>query len=445
MLLIWVSGYSRRASAGAQLGDSELLQKLGGAVSFAALVACLEWALASLSFTAGASFLVKVAVGVLAGLMGCGFVLVFDRTMLFLMDTRVDDRSMGSFLIIRIVVILAFASFTSERVLQVVLRQEMQHTALVMRTQFESGQQAELRARFAMPQLERREDSARVVLQTVQSQNREIPAPIREAIARAAQCWRAVAIERSNLVRSGHTLREARAIVAGAAAACRRSGNEAQRQLRDWRTDMAEQLKSANERLKDAHAQQARSADEVDRRIDDAAAIEREAVRPGSQRVLWRTIVGTPTAAAMAFFVVILSASVQLLPFALKSRAGQTGLGTGLGGQREAGRVAALSRLRTRIDEAEAADAASRAMAQTMVAAVESEEFRSQALAHAIQHGIDLTPLYAAVHKAREMANAQGDVDDVARQVPELAAMIYRIWTDAIAQVGPNPPRATTS
>ena len=438
-LLIWGAGYSSKAAAEASTGDLEQFRKLGAVVWFVAVWTAINWSIASTAFMTDASTPARLGLALGCGLAGLGFILLFDRTMLYVLDTRLGRHFAWLWLVFRVVLILAVGTFTTERVIPIFLHAELQHQALIEREASEENRQRRLDARFQLPELTERADTARAEVRQIEAESRIVPPQIQAALDRVEACRRSVATERARLIRQGHGRRIASQRLAGRSARCRRAAREAQADLAAFRSEMAESLRQARAFAADSGAAHQAATAAVGERLAGARAVEAEAIAPGSSIVLGRMILSNPAAAVTAGVLLIVMLSVELFPFVLKSFAGRTALGTRLGAERAIASLEPTTQLRCKEHEVEVAVASSHEAAVAMVEALRSEAVRSFMRQQAIVEVQRLAPMTGAVRTLREIERSRRIFDEAAERRPDLASIIYRLWVQAVRNIGGEP------
>lgn len=437
---LWSAGYSPTlVREKAAVEDVEQLSKIGGTVIGSACWTGASWGIAFGTYAASGYWSGGVIAAALAGCAGAAFVLLYDRPMLAAIDTHPGGRPPASWLLLRLLIVLAVGTFTSERLLPLLLKEDMQQQALVDREAADDRRQSKLNERFRTADLADAKLAAEAHLRRSEANAVTVPQEISASLAAASACGASVARDRRQLRRQGLPDAVARARTVDRALGCADAARQAQAALSDHRTAMRRHLDEARIRLRESREASSAAASEVSERLTDARDAEAAALTVHSSTVLAHLLISSPIAALKAALLFVIFTAIELMPFICKGYAGRTGLGSKLG----ASRAITLGRSATTIacaeDENRVAREASAAVSEAMTTALGSEELRRFIENLCAEQARQIAPLEAAVRTLKRAEEQKQEIDAVVARTPELAALAYSLYVEAIRSVNREP------
>jgi hypothetical protein len=435
-VFIWLGGYTPSNLAVDSRQDREPLCKLGATVLFAAVVAGINWAVGGWVYATALEGAQRHWVTGAAAFMGVFLVLVFDRGLVYVIDTAgyVPRLRLVTFTALRFLVVVAISSLTSQAVMPMLLGSEMNLKALQMQEQAEQRRVTQLGSQF---QVASRQDQAKQAIAEVarlQQASQTLPANITTQLASAQRCWLDYNAARRALIDDGVELPEARERLRPKASRCSEAEKTAKALREAYERHTREDLEQAHELQASTQAelQSARSA--VDTRVAAARQVETGNLNPRSSTVLWELLSTSPGALGKWLLVTAVLLVCELLPMLYKLQMGQTPPGR---------RITIENRLHRQLSESDAAQQelalsmkdevnhASHAGMQAALRQPETQKVFADCFASTLA---GMAPLEAVNSMMRDIKMRGSDLGTFQRQYPQYALVVGQAWRNAIEQ-----------
>ena len=435
-VFIWLGGYTPGNLETDSRQDREPVSKLGATVLFAMVVAGLNWAVGGWTYASGLEGSHRLwAVGATA-LMGMFLVLVFDRGLVYVIDTagQVARMRLVFFTFFRFLVVVAISSLTSQAVIPMLLGNELNMKALHIQEQAEQQRVSSLQRQYQVGDRESANGQASQQVERLTQASKTLPADISNRLAGARQCWQDYSAARRSLINGGMPSSEARERMRGKAGQCSQAEKAAKTEQAEYVHRTRQQLEQAT----DAHAsaqnelESARTA--VAQRVESARAIEAENLTTRSSAVLWELLRSNPGAMGKWLLITAVLLVCELLPLLYKLQMGQTPPGR---------RIATENRLKQRqleshlLQEEHAMalqEEISHASHEGMQSAMQQPEVRkvfTDCFASTLKA---MAPAEAVSSMMRDMQARGPDVVAFQRRYPQYSQIIGQAWRNAINQ-----------
>ena len=371
-------------------------------------------------------------------IVGAGIVLLFDRPMLYAMDTRADDSKPLAWFAMRVLFILSIATITSERAAPIYMRHELEQQALKDREESQGNRRTELAKQYGLRDLANENDSAGREVTRLETAMNETPAPIATAIASARQCWHRVFERRALLIASGVPRRAAAAAVHPTVTACAAIQREAEAQLARYRQDTARDLEAGRSRASTAASSLSTGRAGLQRRMDEGEKIERQAITADSSSVLWRAMRNPMTAIkfGVAEFLMLI---LESMPFLFKMYAGRSELGMELGREKRETETGVAERLQDCEDQLAVSRARGRAVADLSAEVLRNESMREFLSVECERQARTTITLEMAVRTLVKAEDTARKMDVVVSRRPSLTSLANELLADALRVVADEP------
>ena len=428
--LIWLAGHQPSLLDDEAPQDRLAVAKIGSAVLFAALVASASWATAAFVLGEGLAPALRWLAAVAAAVVGGSMVMLFDRYFVYLSDTVEFSRwGLGAYIAARLVVVLVTSTITSYAIIPLVLRAELQATALQMTDASEGVRRTALAAQFDIGGKAKALDTSVAAAQLAAAEVQQTPPEVariedqaRRCVARREQAARDAAGDDSDATAQR---------LASLRSQCQHLAQAARLARAEHLARAREQLAQASQRQTEADATLTLARDKVDARVDQARVVEAEAFTPQSATVLFHLLRTDPAAFIKWLMVTLLLFILETLALWLKGLAGRSVPGVRIcvdTAQR-------LRRIQERDDKArfdfEASQAVSGTARDAMTLALQSPVLLGQFRAAFEQQMAALAPLEVVSSLMTELGRRQDNLEDFVRQYPRYASIATEAWSAA--------------
>ena len=433
---VWLGGYAPSSLTGDSRQDREPVTKLGTTVAFATIVAAINWAIGGWTYAAGLAGPHRWLATIVTALMGMFLVLVFDRGLVYVIDTvgKVGRVRLAVFTAFRFAIVVAISSLTSQAVIPLLLGPELKITALKMQERSERERSTALRDQFQIDTKEQARDGAAKAVDRLAAAALTLPADISARLASAQRCWVQHAASRRALVDGGMTPEDARERMRPRASSCSLAEREAKADQAGYVQRVRQQLDQATEHQLSARQALDSAQGTLTRRVDEAREIELANFNATSSAVLWELLRSNPAAMGKWALITLVLLVCELLPLIFKLQMGQT-----LPGRR----IATENRMKQRQLESELIqheyslglhDEIGQASHEGMLSAMDQPEVRkvfTDCFASTLK---TMAPSEAVSSMMRELKSRGPDVAAFQRRHPQYAQVVGQAWRNAIAQ-----------
>lgn len=435
-VFIWLGGYTPKNLNTDSAQDREPVSKLGATVLFAMVVAGLNWAVGGWTYAESLGGTQRYSVAALTAVMGMFLVLVFDRGLIYVIDTagKVARWNLVFFTLFRVVVVLAVSSLTSQAVIPLLLGNELQMTALHMQETAEKQRVNNLGQQYQVGAHESAADKASREVDRLALAAQTLPPDIANHLASARKCWQDYGARRATLIASGLEPLDARERLRDKATDCSRTEQVAKAEQTAYLSRTRSQLLQATENQSATLGELQHARSSVTTRVEAARKVETDNLTPRSSAVLYQLLTTNPGAMGKWLLVTAVLLVCELLPLLYKLQMGQTPPGR---------RIAFENLIQRRKLE-------SNLVHQEHQFALQEEiTLASQAGAHAAMQQPEVRQVFAdcfastlkalapseAVASMMHDLQARGpDVVAFQRRHPQYAQVIGQAWRNALAQ-----------
>lgn len=435
-IFIWLGGYTPDNLADDSRQNREPVSKLGATVLFAMVVAGLNWAVGGWIYAEALSEPQRYWAAGATSLMGMFLVLVFDRGLIYVIDTsgKVARIRLVAFTLFRFVVVVAVSSLTSQAVIPLLLGNELNMKALQMQEASEQRRVSQLGQQYQVSTRESAVSQANQDVARLTQANQTLPPDISNHLAAARQCWQEYRSTHSNLLNNGMEPREARERLRTKATACSQADISAKAEQAAYFKRTREQLVQATDNQETARNELQTANTAIASRVDTARQIESRNLTPRSSAVLWELLSSNPGAMGKWLLITAVLLVCELLPLLYKLQMGQTPPGR---------RIATENRLYQRQLEADSVqheqaltlqEEISHASHTGMQEAMKQPEVR-QVFTDCFATKLKvLAPSEAVASMMHDLHTRGPDVISFQRRHPQYAQVIGEAWRNALAQ-----------
>lgn len=435
-IFIWLGGYTPDNLEADSRQNREPVGKLGATVLFAMVVAGLNWAVGGWTYAEALSEPQRYWAAGATALMGMFLVLVFDRGLIYVIDTagKVARMRLAAFTLFRLVVVVAISSLTSQAVIPLLLGNELNMKALQMQEASEQRRVSQLGQQYQVSTRENAASQANQDVARLTQASRTLPPDIANHLAAARQCWQEYGTTRSNLINNGMEPREARERLRTKATTCSQSDSSAKAEQAAYFKRTREQLEQATDNQATARNELQTAHSAVASRVDTARKIESSNLTARSSAVLWELLSSNPGAMGKWLLITAVLLVCELLPLLYKLQMGQTPPGR---------RIAMENRLYQRRLEADSVQHeqalalqeeityASHAGMQEAMKQPEVRQVFTDCFANTLKA---LAPSEAVASMMNDLHTRGPDVISFQRRHPQYAQVIGEAWRNALAQ-----------
>ena len=323
--LIWLAGHQPSLLADEAPQDRLAIAKIGSAVLFAALVASASWATAAFVLGESLAPALRWLAAVAAAVVGGSMVMLFDRYFVYLSDTVAFSRwGLGAYIAARLVVVLVTSTITSYAIIPLVLRAELQATALQMTDASEGVRRSALAAQFDIGGKAKALDASVAAAQLAAAEVQQTPPEVARIEDQARRCAARREQAARDAAAAGDDSDATAQRLASLRSQCQHLAQAARLARAEHLARAREQLAQASQRQTEADAALTLARDKVDARVDQARAVEAEAFTPQSATVLFHLLRTDPAAFIKWLMVTLLLFILETLALWLKGLAGRS-------------------------------------------------------------------------------------------------------------------------
>lgn len=432
---VWFGGYSPRILAYSSQEDVEQITKLGGVVFFAAIVAMLNWGIAGWSFSNGSNTNLRLAIATATALFGVSLVLVFDRSFIYTADTSIQGNSSFKVVlygIFRILIVIAAGSITSQAVMPIFLKDELNSQALRMLESAEKDRTVNLNS---MHNIDAKEQSLKNVTHDVEKLEKastSIPPEIQTKLNTAAHCWSDYQTQKRTLLNSGTTLEGVIELLSEKAQVCRNIEVTAKAARDGYLKQIRVQLAQVTSKKMQSESELATSRSLVANRVETARQIESASFTSNSATVLYGMLKDDKGALVKWLIITVVLLVCETLPFILKLQAGQTNTGLRLATSRIQKRMDLEDELRQREHDFTVSSTLHDVSSQAVRMSLENPEVR-RVFEESFQSIVSaFAPTEAVRAMMRDLEAKNADLDKFLQRYPRYAAVISDAWGLAV-------------
>jgi len=305
------------------------LSKIGLAICFASLLAAMQFGIAGWYLSEGLDSEARTLFSLVMGMIGCFIVLIIDRNFIYAADTRADiSGNLAYFyLAIRVFLILAISSLSSQFILPLLLKSEL--AIHVQDLKDERYDQAKNRYtnKYEVKEKLETEQSLGAQVNKLKQEINTLPQPIARQRAQADQCMRDYKKKINSSLGPDLDESDVLNLYAGEKLECERLEILFRENYRAYITPRQAALASKEEDYKGAQeiVGQAQTALKGDlKKTDENNQLH---LNIASADVLWSLIQANPGARAKYLMITIVQLVLELMPLLLKSLLGRSPLG----------------------------------------------------------------------------------------------------------------------
>lgn len=430
-----LGGYNPGTLEQFQREDQEPILKFGIAVFLSALISAFNWSMGTWTLTDGVWFHYRILLTLCLGFFGFILVAALDSSFLYFADSSdAPWFKKVCYGITRALIILLVSAITSQAIIPLVMRSELQAHALHMVEASEKTRRGELENQF---QVDSKQDIANKMMQDVEKLEKMmeiIPEDIQKRINSARQSWNKYFHNKNRLVASGYSISQAKASLTEQAARCARLEKEATENKETYQRNLRNQLKLAMDAKNRAINKLAEANEIVNMETSRARSIEESAFNPLSATVLSSLIdrdkgVLFKYLLISGFFLVL-----ELLPLILKIIVGHTPIGEKIMVERKINRMRLQSRYIEADSESMIERSVTEAASEACLKALDSPEARAIFSQIFSAYMLAIAPTEAVNKMMQKIERQQYDLDDYLRRFPRWATVIMAAWTRAIKE-----------
>lgn len=435
-LLVFLTGHRMSARDKGSTEEYSGLSKIGTSIVLAALLCATNIGIFAWVMAADATPLVRAVLAALGALFGGILVLVIDRGAVYFTDTLLATRKAAAaiYLSMRVLIILAIGSFSSQAVIPVLFESELKDQASQERETRDDARAVKLNERFG---LDDKFETHRAKLEASKSAEvaaATLPPDINQRLVSAKGCWVEHGKRLTALVHSGLEHQQASAQLSALAKQCSQKTQSANAerdqyfsQARATLTEARTSAKKAGDDLNDAQTK-------VNQKIDSAAEIEKAVLTPRSAAVL-EALLKTSAAARVKWAVLtFLQIVLELMPLLLKFHAGQSIPGRRVAVQ-QALAAAALNRMLDDQSQQNALYDTMRELSETTARELAHSPVARQAMADVQLRLLQATvPLDALEQWMANLAQREEKVTAFQQRYPRYAESTSKAWHKAVQE-----------
>lgn len=434
--LIGMTGHNGSPRGTWRSDDFVDLPKIGAAIPLAALLGGVNAGVASWEFGRNLDHTSRLVLAMFAAAFGAMLVLVVDRAAIWFADTqlKISRPLLASFIAVRVAIILCISAFTSQAVMPVLLRSELKAHSLQMREERERKRTAELEQRYSLAEKGAQQQRMEEAVERQEERVNNLPPHIRQRLAAGERCWTDYASRRQQLVAVGIVAEDLRQRLAPYSVRCVGLVRSAERERDEHRRDQQQRLVQLREASKVASTEAMAAKTAARSAVDEASAIDKEAIGEHSADVLADLLARNPGARWKWLLLTALQVMLELLPLLIKLSAGQSAAGLAVATQR-AQRADELHRRRAKQCHDDELENELRAASLTSARELAgSQEVRAALRESYTRILVALAPMEGVNAFLRQIAEEQDRVMAAMARHPQHAERIGRAWADALEQ-----------
>jgi hypothetical protein len=434
-IFVRFGGYTPATVTQASPEDREPIVKLGMAVAFSALVASVNWGTAGWTFSPNHSDELRFVIAAVAGLFSFGLVAILDSSFLYFADISeaawFKKMSYGA---LRVVIILLVSAITSQAVIPVLFRSELEAHALKMAENSESTRVKTLDGQFKVGDKQLAKVSASEEVAQLEEKSKIIPPDIQQRLDSAKQCWSSYSSKKKGLISAGYSGSEIKKMMGPQAGVCSSAAKLAQNKLYAYTEDIRSQLMTARETKNQAVEELHATRDTIAKRISNARAIEDKAFSPSSATVLSSLLEADLGVKIKYYMVTLFLITLECLPLLLKLIAGRSPIGERIAAEKKEARKRRSMVMAEAEHERCITDAMLAASQDACLKVLSSADGRTHFAKVFSCYMMALAPTEGVNKMMREIERQQADVNDFIRRYPRYATVIAEAWTRAIRE-----------
>lgn len=435
-LLVFLTGHRMGAQDKGSAEEYSGLSKIGASIVLAALLCAINIGIFAWVMAADATPLVRALLAALGALFGGILVLVIDRGAVYFTDTLLVARKAAAviYLCMRVLIILAIGSFSSQAVIPVLFESELKDQALQERESRDDARAVKLNERFALDGKSETHRAKLAASKTAEAAAVTLPPDINQRLVSAKGCWVEHGKRFTALVHSGLEHQQASARLSALAKQCNQNAQSANAERDQYFVQARAALTEARTNAKKAGEDLNEAQTEVNQKIDSAAEIEKAVLNPRSAAVL-EALLKTSAAARVKWAVLtFLQIVLELMPLLLKFQAGQSIPGRRVAVQR-ALVAAALNRVLDDQSQQNALYDTMRELSETTARELAHSPVARQAMADVQLRLLQATvPLDALEQWMANLAQREEKVTVFQQRYPRYAESTSRAWHKAVQE-----------
>jgi len=412
----------------------EPVAKIGAAVLFAALVGAANWAIAAWSYTQQLESVSRFGAALAASCVGLSIVLIVDRQFVYWIDTAgtINRGLLLLYAVLRIGVVLAMSSLTSQAVLPVFMGSDLAISALEIQESSDAQRVETLKARFDLPGKDTAIAQAGQNVERLQQALTHLPADVQSRLIQASNCWQHHTRKKADLRAQGYSAAEARAKLRSDTGVCQSQERSAHQTRSEYLSSTRAQLVQATEVQQSRQDELSGANTAISERMDTAHKVEQAAYNERSTDVLYSMLSTKPAALVKWLIINFLLLTGELLPLLLKAMAGQSNIGKLLAANKQLEAIKINAKLLQDEHDFAVLSAVNRTSTEAVQSALQNPAMRTVFNSQFAEHISALAPLEAARSLMRELEERALDVDQVISRHPRYAQVIMQAWTKAI-------------
>lgn len=435
---IWASGYTREEleEFGTDAKDRTQLTTIGTAVLIAACWVAANCAMAAAVLSGGGGDTLPWYVCALVGLAGGAVILVFDRAIVYTMDTvRMTWLGKAGFLAVRLGFVLSIAVVIDTAMVPWVMRAETEQQGQRMREQAEAARAVRLAAQFSEPALVADNQARQAEVTSARAAAEQLPAEIRARLDEVRRCYAGLTrVDRSS------------AEYAARRRSCNAQSAAANRQATDYRTRKRAELTVAEAAASRAQDQLTAARGSIAERLERGDRVDAATLSYTNPMVFWALISSDLGALIKALAIFVLRLSIDLMPIIVKASFGRSGPGQRIAARRHRDEIAVALEMREREIDAEVSLAATEFSAEATRAALQTETTRRAMREQAEYEALVTAPMDSTVRVLEQIAAAErraSRIRGTSREFGRLkAGLMAKAMAEAIqASTTPSPIR----
>ena len=435
-ILVRMGGYSHHTVKARPREEREPITKLGGAVMLAALVASGNWAIAGWAYSVGVSAPFRIAILIVAGMVGGMIVVVLDTAFLYFADTSIAKgrTSLLVYAALRVIITLLVSSITSQAVMPIIMSDELAAHSLAMIEKSEDERMSKLGGLYDM---DARKSAVKVATDEVKRLEKAastIPHDIQQKLVSARSCWSNYTTRKAGYMNSGNSERDARDNLRWKAIQCERESKDANAERDAYFKHTRMQLDAAVDFKTHTTTELFDANNIINKKTERASLIETDAIGPRSATVLWSLLRSDPGAFIKWLVFTSLLLVLETLPLTLKFQAGQSIIGYRIAVQK-AEEILELDNRFTQSKQNAVFNAGVIEASKLGIAdAIRDPKVRATFADVFVAYIAAYAPTQAVQAMMSEFSARQYDVDQFMHRFPDYASIIAQAWSRAIRE-----------
>jgi len=433
---IALAGHDALSLRGESRETTQPIAMVGCTVFLAASATAANWAMAGFSLAGGGTNPSAFICAVAGASFGFLLVSTIDRAGVYQMDTQANGLfKKAALLTVRMAVVLLISAVTATAIAPYLLSPELKAHSLLMREHNDAQRASALKTRFSLDALQLSAQQAETELENARKAVETIPQEIRSHIEKAQACWRDYSNRKTRLLLQNYSEADARKLLAARANRCSADSNGARQELDTYRQRSRAALENAWHVQENARSTLSHAKATIDGRLEEAVAVEKEAITPNSAVVLESLLASDRGATKKWYGVYLLIIFLELLPLLFKVLSERTVAGVRISIDREIA-LTGFERLRDAAREEQNREkTVCHAMDAAMKEALSSPEVHQQAMRLFASKLEAFLPIEIAKRLMSEIEQGAQDVRSAARRHPDYAQVLTEAWSQAMAEV----------